>query len=87
MTAEQFYDDYGYLYVYRQINPSNGNVGNTYLINDKKHFKNNVEFCTYFLEQLIEDSNDSVMICDGPGSFPKMLETNHKKLKICCYSY
>ncbi|MCE4976460.1 glycosyltransferase [Staphylococcus hominis] len=81
LTAEQFYDDYGYLYVYRQINPSNGNVGNTYLINDKKHFKNNVEFCTYFLEQLIEDSNDSVMICDGPGSFPKMLETNHKKAK------
>lgn len=81
LTAEQFYDDYGYLYVYRQINPSNGNIGNTYLINDKKHFKNNVDFCAYFLEQLVEDNNDSVMICDGPGSFPKMLATNHKKAK------
>lgn len=81
LTAEQFYDNYGYLYIYRQINTSNGNIGNTYLINDKKHFKNNVEFCAYFLEQLIEDNNDNVMICDGPGSFPKMLETNHKKAK------
>ncbi|EHR88091.1 glycosyltransferase [Staphylococcus epidermidis] len=81
LVAEQFYDDHGYLYVYRQINPSNGNIGNTYLINDKKHFKNNVEFCTYFLEQLITDSKESIMICDGPGSFPKMLETNHKKAK------
>lgn len=81
LIAEQFYDDFGYLYVYRQINPLKGSVGNTYLLCDKKQFKNNVEFCTYFLEQLITDSKDNIMICDGPGSFPKMLETKHQNAK------
>lgn len=81
LIAEQFYDNNSYLYLYRQINPSNGNIGKTYLINEQKQFKNNVAFCSYFLEELIEDSNENFMICDGPGSFPKMLETNHKFAK------
>lgn len=33
--------------------------------------------CLLF-RKLIKDSKDSIMICDGPGSFPKMFNTNHK---------
>lgn len=81
LVAEQFYDNQTYLYLYRQISAKNGVIGNTYLINEKKQFSNNVEFCSYFLDRLVKDDNDSIMICDGPGSFPKMLNTNHKKAK------
>ena len=81
LVAEQFYDNNTYLYLYRQINASTGNIGKTYLINEKKQFKNNVDFCSYFLEDLVEDSHEHTIICDGPGSFPKMLETNHRIAK------
>lgn len=48
LVAEQFYDNQTYLYLYRQISAKNGVIGNTYLINEKKQFSNNVEFCSYF---------------------------------------
>lgn len=81
LVAEQFYDNQTYLYLYRQISAKNGVIGNTYLINEKKQFSNNVEFCSYFLDRLVKDDKNSIMICDGPGSFPKMLNTKHKKAK------
>ncbi|CAM2872919.1 hypothetical protein HMPREF1208_01809 [Staphylococcus sp. HGB0015] len=81
LIAEQFFDSKCYLYLYRQINAKNGSVGQTYLINEKKQFKNNVGFCTYFLDELVKDDKKNIMICDGPGSFPKMLATRHKAAK------
>lgn len=36
---------------------------------------------SYFLKELIKDNNNNIMICDGPGSFPKMLNTRHRKIK------
>lgn len=81
LIAEQFYDDNGYLYLYRQINPEKKSIGKTYLVCKEKQFKNNVEFCSYFLDKLIPDINDNIIICDGPGSFPKILKTNHKNVK------
>lgn len=80
LTSEQFFDENCYMYIYRQINPK-GTIGKTYLINEKRQFNNNVDFCSYFLEEIIEDSIENTIICDGPGSFPKMLETNHKVSK------
>lgn len=73
-----FYDEKGYPYISRNINANNGAVGKTYVLVNKKEFKNNLALCVYYLEKLIKDSKDSIMICDGPGSFPKMFNTNHK---------
>lgn len=81
LIAEQFFDEHCYLYLYRQVNAINGTIGKTYLINEQKEFKNNVEFCKYFLEEMVEDNQNQIMICDGPGSFPKMLDTCHKLAK------
>lgn len=68
-----FYDEKGYPYISRNINANNGAVGKTYVLVNKKEFKNNLALCVYYLEKLIKDSKDSIMICDGPGSFPKCL--------------
>ncbi|HCZ3002740.1 TPA: glycosyl transferase family 1, partial [Staphylococcus aureus] len=73
-----FYDEKGFPYISRNINASNGAVGKTYLIVCKKEFKNNLALCVYYLEKLIKDNKNSIMICDGPGSFPKMFNTKHK---------
>ncbi|MCY1569364.1 glycosyltransferase [Staphylococcus pettenkoferi] len=77
--AERFFDRKGYLYLYRQVDGDK--IGKVYLINEQKQFKNNVEFCAYYLNQLIKDKENRLMICDGPGNFPKMLSTHHRKVK------
>ena len=81
LIYETFYDNKGFPYISRNINPKNGNVGKNYLLVDKLEFNNNMELCSYFLEELIKDNNNNIMICDGPGSFPKMLNTRHRKTK------
>lgn len=78
---QTFFDQKGFPYITRNINPTTGNVGKTYLLVLNKEFKNNLEFCVYYLEYLVEDKKVNAMICDGPGSFPKMLRTNHKNTK------
>ncbi|HAL08892.1 MAG TPA: glycosyl transferase family 1 [Staphylococcus sp.] len=78
---QTFFDHKGYPYISRNINPNNGNVGKTYLLVSNKEFKNNLELCIYYLENLVEDKDINAMICDGPGSFPKMLRTKHENAK------
>lgn len=78
---ETFFNYKGFPYISRNINPSTGNIGKTYLLIDKVSFNNNVEFCSYFLEELIKDNENNIIICDGPGSFPKMFNTTHKNVK------
>lgn len=81
VVYETFYDNKGFPYISRNINPKTGNVGRSYLLVDKIKFNNNAELCNYFLKELIKDIPNNIMICDGPGSFPKMLNTTHKKAK------
>lgn len=76
--CQVFYDNKGYPYITRNINPRNGIVGKTYVLVEKKEFKSNQALCVYYLERLIKDNKDNIMICDGPGSFPKMLNTKHR---------
>lgn len=47
---------------------------------NKKEFKNNLVLCVYYLEKLIKDFKDSIMICDGLGSFLKMFNINYKNV-------
>ncbi|MBJ6187813.1 glycosyltransferase [Staphylococcus aureus] len=56
-----FYDEKGYPYISRNINANNGAVGKTYVLVNKKEFKNNLALCVYYLEKLIKDSKDSIM--------------------------
>lgn len=76
-----FYDNNGYPYISRNIDPNSGAVGKTYVLVERKEFKNNGTLCVYYLEKLIKDNRNNIMICDGPGSFPKMLNTSHKHAK------
>lgn len=78
---ETFYDRKGFPYISRNINPENGKVGVTYLINDEIQFSSNLNMCCHFLKEIIKDTSDNIMICDGPGSFPRMLNTSHKNAK------
>lgn len=45
-----FYDEKGYPYISRNINANNGAVGKTYVLVNKKEFKNNLALCVYYLE-------------------------------------
>lgn len=49
-----FYDEKGYPYISRNINANNGAVGKTYVLVNKKEFKNNLALCVYYLEKLIK---------------------------------
>jgi len=78
---ETFYNNKGFPYISRDIDPKSGKIKKIYLLTDKIQFNNNIELCNYFLRKLIKDSTNNIMICDGPGSFPKMLATEHQKAK------
>ncbi|MFB9861031.1 glycosyltransferase [Salinicoccus siamensis] len=78
---ETFYDRKGFPYISRNINPKNGNVGVTYLLVDKIQFSSNLNVCSHFLREIVKDNSENIMICDGPGSFPRMLNTSHKNAK------
>ncbi|MCT1579224.1 glycosyltransferase [Oceanobacillus kimchii] len=74
LHAEILFNENGYPFISRKIHPEKQSIGNTYLFEEKLTFKNNLEFSRYFLNELVEDKASSVLICDGPGSFPKILE-------------
>lgn len=80
LRSETFFDRNVNPYITRSFKPS-GYLYDIFLFPDKKHFNNNVEFCSYFLDDLIPDNSDNIIICDGAGSFPKITNTQHKYIK------
>lgn len=81
LIAENFFDKLGKPFLRRNVNRKTGKVGKIYLFTDNKQFENSPELCSYFLSELIEDSTESIIICDGPGSFPKIVDANFKNVK------
>ncbi|WP_239724472.1 glycosyltransferase [Mammaliicoccus sp. R-M62] len=79
MITETFFNRDGQPFLKRYM--SEGAVSHIYLLIEEKHFNNNQEFGTYFLEQLIEDNNENIIICDGIGSFNKIKNTNHNHVQ------
>lgn len=55
------------------------------LLGVHKEFSTFDNLCIHFLEQLIEDKSSNVLLCDGPKVFPKILQTNHTKIKKYAY--
>lgn len=76
---EILFNDFGVPFISRMINSKSGNISQIFLLTRKIMFKNNLEFSRYFMNEIIDDS--TALICDGPGSFPKMLELKNKKTK------
>ncbi|WP_426381643.1 glycosyltransferase [Mammaliicoccus lentus] len=76
MVTETFFNRKGQPFLKRYMKENA--VSHIYLFTEGKHFNNNQEFGTYFLEQLIEDNNENIIICDGIGSFNKIINTEHK---------
>ncbi len=81
LISERFFDELGYPFLRRNINRETGKVGKIYLFTDKKQFENSSELCSYFLSELIEDSSENIIICDGPGSFPKIIDAGFNYAK------
>lgn len=88
LISERFFDELGFPFLRRNINRETGKVGKIYLLTDNKQFENSSELCSYFLSELIEDRSENIIICDGPGSFPKILAAGFTYVKkICIYLY
>lgn len=79
--SEIIHNKNGAAFLNRLFNPDTQAIGNTYLLSEEKGFKNNVELSHYFLNSLIQDTDENVLICDGPGSLPKMLNIKKPNLK------
>ncbi|WP_215115548.1 glycosyltransferase [Exiguobacterium sp. s80] len=81
VICEVFFDKNSFPYLSRNLSPVSGAIGSIYLLNENKQFKNNIELSSFFIESIVKDSEKNVLICDGPGSFPKMLNTSFDKVK------
>lgn len=81
LNAETYFNKNGLPYLSRSINPNNNTIGNNFLLYNNMYFKNNVELANYFLNQFIEDKSGNIIVVDGPGSFPKILNLEKKKIK------
>ncbi|MDN6640833.1 MAG: glycosyltransferase [Tetragenococcus sp.] len=81
LIAERFFDKLGVPFLRRNVNRETGKVGKIYLFTDDKQFENSPELCSYFLSELIEDNYENIIICDGPGSFPKIVNAGFKHVK------
>lgn len=75
--AEVFYNRKGQPFLRRNINEKTNAIEDIYLLSENKYFKNNKELGSYFLSNLIEDTSDNIIICDGTGSLDKIINTNH----------
>lgn len=78
---EVYFNEKEQPYLNRTINPKNQNILNITLVAEKKRFKSNRKFASYFIDDLLEAKNDNVLICDGPGSLPRMLGVKTKNVK------
>lgn len=79
----------GKCFLNKWYNPENGSIQNVFLVNPAnnsvKKFSSNREFNTYWLEELsMFEIIKPIVICDGPGSTPVLLETNSDFIyKVC----
>ncbi|MEB7676924.1 glycosyltransferase [Staphylococcus saprophyticus] len=76
--AEVFYNRKRQPFLRRNINEKTNAIEDIYLLSENKYFKNNKELGSYFLSNLIEDTSDNIIICDGTGSLDKIINTTHK---------
>lgn len=81
MTAENFYNSNGKLYLRRHHNRETNIIDGIYLFSESKYFNNNKELSAYFLDQLIEDKSNNIVILDGAGSIDRITNTNHKLIQ------
>lgn len=81
VISERFFDEAGNPFLRRNINRETGKVGKIFLLVDNKQFENSSELCSYFLSELIEDDSKNIIICEGPGSFPKIIDAGFKYVK------
>ncbi|WP_239441384.1 MULTISPECIES: glycosyltransferase [unclassified Staphylococcus] len=72
---EVFFNRNGQPFLRRDINKKNGKLKDIYLLSESKHFKNNIELGKYFISDLITDDKDNIIICDGPGSVDKIINS------------
>lgn len=79
--AETFFNRHGQPFIRRNFNPATETVGDIYLLSENKYFKNNKELGSYFLSCLIEDTSSNIIICDGPGSINKVVDTTHSHVQ------
>lgn len=77
---EVFFNAEGHPYISRQCNPITGNIGSSFLLSRNAHFSNNIELSQYFLNDIVDD--ETSIICDGPGSFRKILDLENKNVKL-----
>lgn len=64
-----------------KINVKTGGMQNIFFLERAIQFPTFLDFCNYFIEEVIADDENNLLICDGPGSFPKMLHPRFKKSK------
>ncbi|GBD62167.1 putative glycosyltransferase [Tetragenococcus halophilus subsp. halophilus] len=81
LISERFFDEAGNPFLKRNINRETGKVGKIFLFADNKQFENSSQLCSYFLGELIKDDSKNIIICDGPGSFPKIIDAGFKYVK------
>lgn len=74
--AEVFFNRNGNPFIRRNINESTGKLEQIYLLYKNKCFKNNIELGKYFVDNLVEDTKESILICDGTGSVEKIVDSN-----------
>lgn len=77
LISEVFFNANGAPFLRRNMDSKTNKVLDIYLFKDQKHFNNNRELGTYFLERLIQDEKENIIICEGPGSLDKIINTNH----------
>lgn len=63
------------------LHPKKQSVMNINLISEQKRFKSLRKFAIYFIESLLDAKDSNVLICDGPGSFPRMHGVKTKGVK------
>ncbi|WP_239454026.1 glycosyltransferase [Mammaliicoccus sciuri] len=77
--SEVFFNRNGNPFIRRNINVSTGKLEQIYLLYKNKCFKNNIELGKYFVDNLVEDTEENILICDGTGSVEKIIDTNKLK--------
>lgn len=79
LNGETFYNQNGQPFLRRSS--KDGSVSDLYLIAEKKYFKNNIKLGEYFLEQLIEDTKNNIIISDGTGSINKLVNNKQRNVQ------
>jgi len=82
MNSESFFTDDGFCYLVKWYNSESEKLTTSFLFDRKEkasyQFKNNNELATHWLTKLcIENTmykNKPILICDGPGSLPKIID-------------